>query len=541
VSASCIIGVLLLFTSGCDRWVAFQTVETPGLLFANGRIEGRLTTVTPKSFGRVVELRADEGQPVTTGQVLVVLDDEAQRQRVRAAEETLSAVQQRLRAADTQLALLRRQVALDIAQATAAVREAQAKLERARANAEQAAKDAQRYAQLAEEEVVPPQTAERTRLQAVVAEKAQREAEEGKVKADAQLTLAQLGHQQIQAQSAERDALARQVEQARAALAEQESYVRDFTIRSPLHGTILARTVEENIAFFRDLRQIPAAQFRANRDRLLEMTRLAPFLTRPAGQLSGGMRQKLTLICTLIHLPDILLLDEPTTGVDPISRRDFWTIIHELVTSRGVTVLLTTSYMDEAERCHRVALLHEGAIVAQGAPEELTAALPGRVLAVSGAAPEQLLPTLSAWPAAESVALFGREVHLLVRDGPEEVAAWLEAAGVREAQSREIVAGLEDVFVHHLLTRRDAAATPQSGATVVTTHAELITGAAPIAAHELICRFGDFVAVDRVTLEVQAGEIFGLLGAQWGGQDDAHQDVVRAATAQCGGRHRRRV
>lgn len=277
-------------------------------------------------------------------------------------------------------------------------------------------------------------------------------------------------------------------------------------------------TVEENIAFFRDLRQIPAVQFRANRDRLLEMTRLAPFLKRPAGQLSGGMRQKLTLICTLIHLPDILLLDEPTTGVDPISRRDFWTIIHELVTSRGVTVLLTTSYMDEAERCHRVALLHEGAIVAQGAPEELTATLPGRVLAVSGAAPEQLLPTLSAWPAAESVALFGREVHLLVRDGPEDVAAWLEAAGVREAQSREIVAGLEDVFVHHLLTRRDAAATPQSGATVVATHAELITGAAPIAAHELICRFGDFVAVDRVTLEVRAGEIFGLLGPNGAGK-----------------------
>lgn len=243
-SASFLVGVLLIFTSGCEQWPAFQAAETPGLLFANGRIEGRLTTVTPKSFGRVVEIRVDEGQGVAVGDVLAVLDDEAQRQRVRAAEETLSAVQQRLRAADTQLALLRRQVALHIEQATAAVREAQAKLERARASAEQAARDARRYAQLAEEEVVPPQTAERTRLQAVVEEKAQREAEEGKVKADAQLTLAQLGYQQIQAQSAERDALARQVEQARAVLAEQESYVRDFTIRSPLHGTILARTVE---------------------------------------------------------------------------------------------------------------------------------------------------------------------------------------------------------------------------------------------------------------------------------------------------------
>lgn len=130
-------------------------------------------------------------------------------------------------------------------------------------------------------------------------------------------------------------------------------------------------TVEENIEFFRHLRRVPEGGFRDHRDRLLAMTRLAPFLDRPAGKLSGGMRQKLALICTLIHLPDILLLDEPTTGVDPISRRDFWTIIHDLVTSRAATVLLTTAYMDEAERCHRVALMHEGMIIAEGAPEDL--------------------------------------------------------------------------------------------------------------------------------------------------------------------------
>ena len=119
-------------------------------------------------------------------------------------------------------------------------------------------------------------------------------------------------------------------------------------------------TVEENIEFFRDLRRVPRARYRENRDRLLRMTRLGPFVDRPAGKLSGGMRQKLALICTLVHLPDVLLLDEPTTGVDPISRRDFWTIIHTLVADRGVTVLLTTAYMDEAERCHRVSLLRRG-------------------------------------------------------------------------------------------------------------------------------------------------------------------------------------
>ena len=143
-------------------------------------------------------------------------------------------------------------------------------------------------------------------------------------------------------------------------------------------------TVAENIEFFRDLRRVPRAQYEDNRARLLDMTRLAPFLDRPAGKLSGGMRQKLALICTLIHLPDVLFLDEPTTGVDPISRRDFWTIIHTLVVSRGVTVLLTTSYMDEAERCHRVSLMHAGAVIAEGSPEELTGALAGRRALAAG-------------------------------------------------------------------------------------------------------------------------------------------------------------
>lgn len=130
-------------------------------------------------------------------------------------------------------------------------------------------------------------------------------------------------------------------------------------------------SVAENIAFFRDLRQIPTDIYEQNRKELLHMTRLEPFLGRQARHLSGGMRQKLALICTLIHLPDILLLDEPTTGVDPISRQDFWRIIHHIVQERQVTVLLTTSYMDEAERCHHVALMHEGRIIEQGTPDSL--------------------------------------------------------------------------------------------------------------------------------------------------------------------------
>ncbi len=130
-------------------------------------------------------------------------------------------------------------------------------------------------------------------------------------------------------------------------------------------------SIEENIEFFRGLRLIPDNIFEKNKKTLLEITRLTPFLQRQARALSGGMRQKLALICTLLHLPDVILLDEPTTGVDPLSRQDFWNIIHRLVRERGVTVLLTTSYMDEAERCHRVALMHAGKILLQGSPDEL--------------------------------------------------------------------------------------------------------------------------------------------------------------------------
>jgi ABC-2 type transport system ATP-binding protein len=214
-------------------------------------------------------------------------------------------------------------------------------------------------------------------------------------------------------------------------------------------------TAAENIEFFRDLRRVPRAQYQDNRDRLLGMTRLAPFLDRPAGKLSGGMRQKLALICTLIHLPDVLLLDEPTTGVDPISRRDFWTIVHTLVVSRGVTVMLTTSYMDEAERCHRVSLMHAGAFIASGTPDELGRSLGG--------------------------------------------------------QTRRT---LEEIFIHHLTRDLPAPAPASLG---VPTTADGV-GAATVRAERLTCRFGDFTAVDEVSLEVRAGEIVGLLGPNGAGK-----------------------
>jgi ABC-2 type transport system ATP-binding protein len=284
-----------------------------------------------------------------------------------------------------------------------------------------------------------------------------------------------------------------------------------------------ALTVEENIEFFRDLRRVPRAPYLANRDRLLGMTRLAPFLARPAGKLSGGMRQKLALICTLIHLPDVLLLDEPTTGVDPISRRDFWSIVHTLVTTRGVTVLLTTSYMDEAERCHRVSLMHEGALVASGAPEAMTDEVAGRLFALRGLPADQAVDALARVAAVESWTIAEGEVRVLARDGRADLDAGLSAAGLARAAAEPVPATLEDVFIHRLAEGR-----PGAGESPVMVPPDSQAGPdgdggpsardAAVVADRLTCRFGAFTAVDGVSLEVHHEEILGLLGPNGAGK-----------------------
>jgi ABC-2 type transport system ATP-binding protein len=282
-------------------------------------------------------------------------------------------------------------------------------------------------------------------------------------------------------------------------------------------------TVGENIEFFRALRRVPQARYRDNRDRLLRMTRLEPFLTRPAGTLSGGMRQKLALICTLIHLPDVLFLDEPTTGVDPISRRDFWVIIHGLVATRGVTVLLTTSYMDEAERCHRVSLMHEGTLIAGGTPDELTAALAGRVFASRGSHPDDAVAVLRNAPAIQSTAITGGEVRVLVRDGVADLEDQLAAATAAGVILEPLPARLEDVFVDYLTRdgrHRGAAALPETPGPAAMTPGGGPHGAegAVIQARQLTCQFGAFTAVDGVSLEIPSGEILGLLGPNGAGK-----------------------
>lgn len=141
--------------------------------------------------------------------------------------------------------------------------------------------------------------------------------------------------------------------------------------RFSLYGDL---TIDENIAFFAEIHGL--RRFDERRNQLLDMTQLTPFRDRLAGRLSGGMKQKLALVCTLVHEPELLLLDEPTTGVDPVSRREFWKLLSEFL-SRGVTIVMSTPYLDEAERCTHVALLHEGRLLASDEPSRLRASMPG--------------------------------------------------------------------------------------------------------------------------------------------------------------------
>ena len=208
-------------------------------------------------------------------------------------------------------------------------------------------------------------------------------------------------------------------------------------------------TVRENIEFYADLYQVPKAERPARLERLYRFSSLGPFEDRPAGKLSGGMKQKLSLCCALIHHPQVLLLDEPTFGVDPISQRDLWLILHEMVAS-GVTVVVSTAYMDEAERCDRVALLDKGRVAALDTPEALQRSLPVTVMAVRTGDPRRAAAVLAGAPCVERAALFGDVVHVslanVARDCPEARAV-LEAAGMAVLGVEEIVPSMEDVFI----------------------------------------------------------------------------------------------
>ncbi|CAM3642452.1 ABC transporter ATP-binding protein [Bordetella sputigena] len=313
-------------------------------------------------------------------------------------------------------------------------------------------------------------------------------------------------------------------------------------------------SVQENLDLYADLHGVPADARRERYARLLEMTDLARFTGRLAGKLSGGMKQKLGLACTLVRSPDLLLLDEPTVGVDPLSRRELWEIIDRMVRDESLTVLVATAYMDEAERCACVHVLHEGGLLAGGAPAEIAARAEGLCFVVPagpGEAPRaRQARLLDRGDQVVDAVPRGGEVRFIVRPGADVGALGDDAAGAAAAPAR-----LEDGFMVLLRARVDkaddadrvdGAAAPRTSAPLgdassvggASTFAEgaaaLADGAAggggtveperaqssqpAIEVQDLVRKFGDFTAVDRTTFTVARGEIFGLLGPNGAGK-----------------------
>ena len=229
--------------------------------------------------------------------------------------------------------------------------------------------------------------------------------------------------------------------------------------RFSLYGDL---SVDENIAFFAEIHGLrmndPA--MKARRTRLLDLTQLAPFRDRLADQLSGGMKQKLALACTLVHEPEVILLDEPTTGVDPVSRREFWKLLSEFL-SQGITILMATPYLDEAERCSRVALLHEGRLLALDSPAILRASLKGDVMEVVADDRDRAIQALERSSGVVEVQLFGERLHVRLAPGsrlgnPEHLAAALKQAGIEAESVRTVPTSLEDVFIARVTRRATA-------------------------------------------------------------------------------------
>jgi ABC-2 type transport system ATP-binding protein len=219
--------------------------------------------------------------------------------------------------------------------------------------------------------------------------------------------------------------------------------------RFSLYGDL---SVDENVAFFAEIHGVP--NYGSRRARLLEMTHLAPFRDRLADRLSGGMKQKLALACTLVHEPDIILLDEPTTGVDPISRREFWKLVSQLLET-GITIVMSTPYLDEAEWCSRVALLHEGRLLALDPPGRLRSSLPGTLFEVLLSNPREARRALAGRAEHRGAQVFGERLHVWVAETDpgraRDVMEMLVRRAALEPTSIRIIApSLEDVFIASL-------------------------------------------------------------------------------------------
>jgi ABC-2 type transport system ATP-binding protein len=292
-------------------------------------------------------------------------------------------------------------------------------------------------------------------------------------------------------------------------------------------------TVEENLDFFARLHRIPGEELIGRKHRLLSFARLEAHRSRPARQLSGGMQKKLALCCALIHEPELLLLDEPSTGVDPASRRELWNILYQALVS-GTTIVVSTPYLDEAERCTRVALMHEGRLIACDTPTRLRAGMPGVMLEFTARPQREALAAVGeAFPNAHPY-VYGERLHLHLRDGHEaahRVHPVLAGHGISVSALRQVAPSLEDVFVTRLSEAAPAPSlSPASGP------APPRPGPA-VEMRDLTLRFGRFTAVDRVSMSVRRGEIFGFLGPNGSGKTTTIRLLCGLLTPTSGSAH----
>lgn len=236
---------------------------------------------------------------------------------------------------------------------------------------------------------------------------------------------------------------------------EQPDEVKDaigyMAQRFGLYGDL---SVEENMDFYADLFGILGEERVALKDKLLKMTRMEPFRSRPAAKLSGGMKQKLSLMCTLLHKPQILFLDEPTNGVDPVSRRDFWQILEELVRD-GLTVLVSTAYLDEAERCHRVGLMDRGRMVLCDTPEALKQQMKEKCYIITGDRLREVKEILQTLQGVSSVEMSGAALHMFLRPKTPlfGIAGSLEQMGYGDLHLERSTPSLEDIFIAEIRKR----------------------------------------------------------------------------------------
>lgn len=273
-------------------------------------------------------------------------------------------------------------------------------------------------------------------------------------------------------------------------------------------------TVIENLTLYADLRGVIGEERRKTFERLLKFTDLTRFTERLAGKLSGGMKQKLGLACTLVGEPKVLLLDEPGVGVDPISRRELWRMVHELA-DEGMLILWSTSYLDEAEQCREVLLMNEGKLLYSGAPQQLTQRMAGRtiLLRAKNISHRKLLQRAICLPSVSDGVIQGKYLRLILKDNADHHALLLDLdqpdAELLEAEPR-----FEDAFIDLLGGGPDH----ESELAKIMPQVKVDPNETVIEAQQLTKKFGDFAATDHVDFQVKRGEIFGLLGPNGAGK-----------------------